>query len=100
MAIVPFELNGVLSHAFGRNRHYRGLEHRQFARLGLNFGSHLASALGAFIVAHGAWTGVSQEGKSVVRKMTVFPLDVHTGSFGQVDFHGFWIGMSHSGRTV
>ena len=52
--------------------------------------------LGAFVVAHSAWTGVSQERKGVSRKMTIFPFDVHAGPFGQMDFYRFGIGMGHS----
>jgi hypothetical protein len=33
-----------------------------------------------------------------LRKVTIFPFDVHPGAFGKVHFDRFGIGMGHSER--
>jgi hypothetical protein len=99
MAVVPFELDGVFTDALSRDWHGRGLKHGQFARFKRGFSAYLAATLSAFIVTHGARAGIPQEGKSVLRKVAIFPFDVHPGAFGKVHFDRFGIGMGHSERA-
>jgi hypothetical protein len=55
----------------------------------------LAAGLFTFVVAEGAGAGIAQVDKRVVRAVAVGPLDVYTGSGGQVYFYGFGVSGGH-----
>ena len=46
----------------------------------------------ALLVTQGARAGIAQKRKAVDALVTVLPLDLHTGTGGDVHFDGFWIG--------
>jgi hypothetical protein len=85
--VVPGESNRVFADAFGGKRLGGGFEHGQHA--GLKFGrlAGFAARLLAFFVAHRAGAGVPKEYKAIVRHMAVFPIDIDTGTGGQIHFH-------------
>ena len=83
VVIVEMKLDRVLAHALGRNRFDRRLEHRQRPggkswRL-----SRLLVRLGSRFVAQRARTGITQEGKGIMRPMAILPLDIQTRARAQ-----------------
>jgi hypothetical protein len=95
MPIVPFEFQRVPAHRLRGNRLSGGLEHDQFSRPDLRRFPWLASSLTAFFVAQGARAGIAQEGKRVMGKMPILPLDFHPGPRLELNFDGLGVGGRH-----
>src|SRR5271157_4481728 len=91
MAIVPREANGVLAHRLDLRRPCGGLEHGQLAGDRLYVIARLAAIFLSFFLAERARTGIAQEWKAIDAAVAVFPLDVHAGTGGDIDFDGFRI---------
>src|SRR5437588_8831876 len=85
--IVPFEPDGIFAHTFGGNRLGGGFKQGQgtggeFGRL-----AGLASGFVALFVAHGAWAGVTEVDKIVVRNVAVRPLNIDARPGGKVHLY-------------
>jgi len=91
--IVEMKLDGVFAHAVGRCRFDRRLEHGQRPRRGFRGLSRLLMGLRPLLVAERARTGIAQEGKRIVRLMSILPLDIETGAGAQVHFYR--LGVCH-----
>ena len=87
VAVVPGELDGVLTNAFGRERLGRRLEHGE--RSGREFRgiTCAASGFGSLFFAHGAGARIAQVDEGVVRDVAVVPLDVNACARGEVHLY-------------
>src|SRR5919109_1006207 len=85
--VIPAKFDGIAAHRFDLVRLGRRLKHRQRTGRKLGRVSRLTAGLATFFIAQGARTGISKEGKAVVRNMPVLPLDFHTGAGGNVHLH-------------
>jgi len=92
VAIVPGEANSILADRLDLSGPRRRLEHRQRSRDRLDGIARVTAILLALFVAQGARTGVTQKRKAIDALVAVLPLDLHTGTGGDVYFDGFWIG--------
>jgi len=95
VAVVPLKFDCVLADRFRLGRLGGCLEHGQ--RPGRGFGRlpGLAAGFRAFFVTQSAGAGIAQEGKRVMRAMSVLPLDVHARAGGQAHFNRLGIRTGH-----
>jgi hypothetical protein len=98
VAIVPGELDGVLTDTLGGDGLGGGLEHRQRSRRGLWRLARPASCLGALILTHGAGACLAKINEAVMRDVAVAPLDVNAGSGREINLYR--LGIDGRGRGL
>src|SRR5260370_42671278 len=87
VVIVPFEANGILTHAFGRDGPGGWFEYGQSTGRKVGWFAGLASRLVALFVAHGTRAGVAEVDKIVVGDVPVRPLDIDARPGGKVHLY-------------
>lgn len=100
VAVIPRDIQRIPAHRFNFFGLGRLLIHRQQA--GGLFGglSRIAMVIVALFRAGGAGACVTQPLEGKVRAMAVVPLDVHSGTGGDVDFDGFGIDDGHRDQYI
>ena len=85
VAIIPVKFDGVLAHSLSREGPRCFLKDGQRTRRELRRVTRITAGFAALIITQSTGAGVPQERKWIVRTMTIFPLDVHSGAGGQID---------------
>lgn len=100
MPVIPGDIQRVPAHRLNLFWLGRLLIHGQQAGGLLGGFAGAAMMIVALFRAGGAGAGVAQPLKAKVRAMAVVPLDIHSGTGGDVDFDGLGIDHGHIDKYI